>query len=223
MIPMRTASLTGLIVLEGMARSGRRRAGGGLEAWCMAVKCVPWSSLSRESGTGHSSCTPNCVPPALELEQVLDAEEEVEADQRECGAAPDHQSAFPAEGASDFVLAAPRNQERFVVGTLHQNDRWKAIGIALVGGGRFCEMRLWQRYAGGGPGRWIRDAGRKQRSGYFLLLGRCEDRRINSWNRKSSLIPGRTCGGSGGASGYQAGAWLVGRRAGGKSDGLHRQ
>ena len=41
------------------------------------------------------------------LEKALDAQEEVEAEEREDGASPDHECAFPAEGAGDVLLAAP--------------------------------------------------------------------------------------------------------------------
>ena len=57
------------------------------------------------------------------LEPVQDAEQAVEAEQRQSRSAPDHQRAFPAERAGNLPLAAPGNEKSFVVLALHQDDR----------------------------------------------------------------------------------------------------
>ena len=76
------------------------------------------------------------------LQPVKHAEQAVEAEQRQCRSAPDHQSALPAEGAGNFPLAAPGNEKRFVVLAFHQDDRRARIEI----------VRL-PRHGGAGVGR----------------------------------------------------------------------
>src|SRR5437667_2392856 len=61
------------------------------------------------------------------LEQTLDAQKEVEAEQREGGAAPDHQSAFPSQRTGHVLLAAPGDQKSFVVCALPQDDRRERV------------------------------------------------------------------------------------------------
>ena len=63
------------------------------------------------------------------------AEEKVEAEQREHGPSPDHQGAFPAEGAGHILLAAPGDQEGLFVFAFHQHHGWVRVETVDVRGG----------------------------------------------------------------------------------------
>src|SRR5690349_13410207 len=88
------------------------------------------------------------------LEQVLDAEEEVETDESDGGASPDHEGAFPSERAGDLLQAVPRDHERFVVGAFHQNDgRVRIENVGLGGGWGGVAIRGGRGYGGS----WVND------------------------------------------------------------------
>src|ERR1700676_161317 len=77
------------------------------------------------------------APAPHDLTQTLNAQEEVDAKQRQGGPAPDHYGAFPAEGTGDFLPATPGDQESFVVGFPHQHHRRMWIE-SIRGRGRTC-------------------------------------------------------------------------------------
>src|SRR5215472_17254654 len=90
---MRTASLTGSIVLE-QAAPPRRKA--------MPIELAPWCRSASE--------------------ETREVEQNVETQQREHRPSPDYECARPAKRARDIPQAAPRDEESLVVRPFHQQD-----------------------------------------------------------------------------------------------------
>src|ERR1700682_3659439 len=70
-------------------------------------------------------------------------EKDIEAEEGQDRAAPDHQRAFPSEGAGKVALAAPGNQKSWVVLAFHQNH-WGMRIEAAGRDGRELGAALWR-------------------------------------------------------------------------------
>src|SRR5580658_9539916 len=106
--------------------------------------------MNRSYGATGPITRPGPLPP------VKDAEQAVEAEQRQRRSAPDHQRALPAQRAGNLPLAPPRNEKGLIVLAFHQDDGRVRIETVSLSRDRARRARSGRCRRLEGRERWVR-------------------------------------------------------------------